>query len=140
MFPGYILVETDEIINFYYRAKRWPHIIRFLKSNEQFFEIGLEEIWNVIYMVNDEGIIGISKAFIVGETIQVTEGPLTGKEGIIRKLDKRKGRAKVEFTISYQKYLIDLGIDILGKYERIEDLDEFTDDPYQNFLNRNNKF
>ena len=135
LFPGYIFVETDEIVEFYYRIKGRPHIIRVLRNDILFHEIELNEIYQIIYMANDDGVIGISKAFIINERVSVTQGPLMGQEGIIRKLDKRKGRAKVEFLLNYNKYWIDLGIDILGKYDGIEDPAEFEND----LLSRNNR-
>ncbi|GAB6085009.1 KOW motif-containing protein [Alkaliphilus crotonatoxidans] len=66
-------------------------------------------------MVDHEGLINISQALIIDDRIRIMEGPLLGKEGIIKKLDKRKGRAKVEFTINYNTLLIDLGIDVIQK-------------------------
>ncbi len=115
MFPGYVLLETDNINEFYSRARGGPHIIKFLKNNYNFLEVSVNEIRQILNMVDHEGLINISQALIVDDRIRITEGPLLGNEGIIKKLDKRKGRAKVEFAINNITLLIDLGIDVIQK-------------------------
>lgn len=115
MFPGYILIETDDIIQFYRRVKGSPHIINFLREKDYFQEIRLEEIRQILHMTNHKGLIDVSLAYVVNDKISISEGPLLGQEGIIKKIDKRKGRAKVEFIINNNSLLIDLGIDIIQK-------------------------
>lgn len=115
MFPGYVLVETDNIIEFYSRAKNGPHIVKFLKERDYFHKVRLDEIQQILQMVDNTGLINVSKAYVVNDKVQISDGPLLGQEGIIRKIDKRKGRAKVEFFMSNNSLLIDLGIDIIQK-------------------------
>ncbi|BCJ94320.1 transcription termination/antitermination protein NusG [Anaerocolumna cellulosilytica] len=117
MFPGYVLLETNNINEFYSRTRGGPHIIKFLKNNYNFLEVGVDEIKQILHMVDQEGFINISQALIMNDRIKIMEGPLLGQEGIIKKIDKRKGRAKVQFTINYNTLLIDLGIDIIQKIE-----------------------
>lgn len=118
MFPGYVLIETDNILDFYIRAKDGPHILRFLKARDYFHEVGSDEIRQIIHMADNKGLIDVSQAFMVNDKIIISHGPLLGREGIIRKIDKRKGRAKVEFYINNKLLLIDLGIDIIRKTEK----------------------
>ena len=54
---------------------------------------------------------------MIDDEIQVISGPLYGWEGIIKKIDKRKGRAKVLFRVSDNEHLVDLGINVLQKYD-----------------------
>jgi transcription termination/antitermination protein NusG len=115
MFPGYVLLETDKINEFYLHVRGIPHIIKFLKSSYYFLEVSLKEITQIVSMTDNKGLINISQALVINDKIQITEGPLFGREGIIKKIDKRKGRAKVEFTINSNSLLIDLGIDIIQK-------------------------
>jgi transcriptional antiterminator NusG len=117
MFPGYVLVETDKIYEFYCKVRGVPHILKFLRDNFDFLEVRVEEISQILHMTNQDGLIGISQAFVINDKIKVTKGPLSGREGIIQKIDKRKGRAKVEFSIHDNKLLIDLGIDIIDKFK-----------------------
>lgn len=115
MFPGYVLLKTESIFEFYSQAKGSPHIIRFLRDNSRFLEVRKEEIRQILMMVDSSGLIEISKAFVENDRIRITEGPLLGMEGIIKKIDKRKGRAKVRFHLNDNSLLIDLGIEIMEK-------------------------
>lgn len=115
LFPGYILVETNQIVDFYHRISGRPHIIRFLRNSGCFLEVRSEEMQHILSMANKEGFIGISQGLIINDTVRIIEGPLLDREGIIKKIDKRKGRAKVEFLINNNPLLIDLGVDIIQK-------------------------
>lgn len=115
MFPGYVLLETESIFDFYSQAKGSPHIIRFLRENSLFQEVRKEEIQQILMMVDSRGLIEISKAFVENDRVKIAEGPLLGMEGIIERIDRRKGRAKVRFYLNEKSLLIDLGIQILEK-------------------------
>ena len=115
MFPGYVLLETESIFEFYSKAKGSPHIIRFLRDNSLFLEVRKEEIKQILMMVDSKGLIEISKAFVENERVRIEEGPLLGMEGTIERIDKRKGRAKVRFHLNEKTLLIDLGIEIMKK-------------------------
>lgn len=115
MFPSYVLLETESIYEFYLQAKNSPHIIRFLRDNNYFLEVRREEIKQILMMVDSQGLIEMSKAFVENDRVRITEGPLLGMEGIIKRIDKRKGRAKVNFTLNEKSLLIDLGIEIMEK-------------------------
>mgnify|MGYP000869329166 FL=1 len=114
IFPGYVLLRTDNIYEFYYGGKEGPHFIRFLKNGYNFLEIQPDEIGPILLLANQEGLIDISQAFIIQDRLVITDGPLAGRERIIKKIDKRKGRAKVEFSIDSSTRMIDLGINIHG--------------------------
>lgn len=113
LFPGYILIETDNIEEFFFLTKEVPHIIRFLRNKNVFLQVQEYEMNLILGMVDKSGLISISKAFEYAKRVHIMEGPLYGKEGIIRTVDKRKGRAKVEFELDGGPKLIDLGIDII---------------------------
>lgn len=115
MFPGYVLLKTDFIQDFFLQTRNSPYIIRFLRDNCCFLKVQKTEIEQILLMVDCQGLIEISKALVENDKVRITEGPLLGREGIIKKIDKRKGRAKVKFTINEHLLLIDLGIEIMEK-------------------------
>ena len=115
MFPGYVLINTDHIVNFYMQAKSSPYVIRFLTLDKYFLEVKEEEISKILLLVDSKGLIELSKAFMANDKVVITEGPLFGMEGMIKKIDKRKGRAKVDFSINENRLLIELGIEIIRK-------------------------
>ncbi|MBY9083165.1 KOW motif-containing protein, partial [Paenibacillus sp. HN-1] len=46
--------------------------------------------------------------------IHVVSGPLTGKEGIIKKIDKHKNRAKILLSMVNTAVLVDVGIELIS--------------------------
>ena len=115
LFPGYVLVETEFVTEFYHTTKACKNLYRFLKNGEEFQEIALEEISEIVYMVDEDGIIGISDIYIEDDIVEVTEGPLCNYFGWIKKIDKHKRRAKVLFMFKGQNHLIDLSVNFIRK-------------------------
>lgn len=115
LFPGYILLQTECINEIYFRTLRLDHLYRYLKCNGSFEEILLEEISSIIYMVNEDGVMGVSDIVIVNEVVKVINGPLCNYIGFVVKIDRHKRRARVSFKFSGREHLIDLSINILQK-------------------------
>ena len=115
MFPGYVLLETETIVEFFLQARNSPYIIRFLRNDTSFLEVKKEEIQPILSMVDSRGLIQMSKALIEDDKVRITDGPLLGREGVIKKINMRKGRARVKFIINDSSLLIDLGIDTIEK-------------------------
>jgi transcriptional antiterminator NusG len=112
MFPGYVLVQSEDIRGIAEVTRRGKGIIRFLQNEDDFQEIRLEEISMIVYMTDEAGVIGVSEALVEGNMIQVVSGPLKGHEGLIKKIDKHHRRAKVEFWLDGRRRLIDLAVEV----------------------------
>jgi transcriptional antiterminator NusG len=119
MFPGYILLETESILEFYLRLKttRCEHYFGILRNGGYFKEVRLEEISNIVYMTDINGVIGSSDIFIENDRIIVKKGPLTNYDGFIKKIDRRKHRVKVLFIFNGEKHYIDLSVNFIEKYD-----------------------
>ncbi len=115
MFPGYVLVKSNEIKELYSRTLRCRYIIRFLKDDKGFEEIKLEEIANIINMIDSDGVIGVSDVFVENDIVKVTSGSMIEYSGWVKKIDKHKKRAKVLFKFGGLNHLIDLPINIIRK-------------------------
>ena len=115
MFPGYVLIGTEHIADLYTKTMKCKDLYRFLKSNGEFQEIGLDEISNIVYMADEEGVIGISDIYIENDIVKVTSGPLCRYYGWIKKIDRHKHRAKVLFMFQGHSYLIDLSVNFICK-------------------------
>lgn len=53
--------------------------------------------------------------FDENDRIVIVEGALKGLEGMIVKIDKRKGRAKVKLTMCENSFLVDLAFEVLTR-------------------------
>ncbi|MBY9078353.1 antiterminator LoaP [Paenibacillus sp. CGMCC 1.18879] len=92
-------------------------ILRFdeLISEALYFkQIPDEEMSIILNLLNQEGVIEYSKVYIEGTKIHVVSGPLTGKEGIIKKIDKHKNRAKILLSMVNTAVLVDVGIELIS--------------------------
>ncbi|MDN4618078.1 antiterminator LoaP [Paenibacillus sp. PsM32] len=122
LFPGYIFVKTHMIQDVYHSIKTTPHVYYLVGSSscttantkEYFTKIPENQMNWLLQLFGQNHIIGYSDIMVLDENVQVISGPLMGKEAIIRKIDKRKGRAKIEVQLLNDIRLIDVGIEILS--------------------------
>ncbi|WP_265445540.1 antiterminator LoaP [Acetivibrio straminisolvens] len=114
-FPGYVLINLDMDTSIYYVIKKIPKVYNILRQDGEYYSsISDEEINPILRLLKDTDLIDYSKIFIENSKVIVNSGPLLGLEGIIRKVDKRRGRAKVALNFMGSERIIDLGVEILN--------------------------
>ena len=120
VFAGYLFIGTDKISKeLYQHLKRCKGFYRFLPNNQEpkFLEGRDFEILN--QFISFGGLAKISQVvFDENDRIKVIEGPLSGLEGYIIRVNKRKGRATVCLDMCQTAFSIDLGFEILNKEEK----------------------
>jgi len=117
LFGGYVFLLTenftDKLIG---QIKKLPGFIHFLFTNRDIRTLPSAESQLLLSLVRKRSIIGISKVtFDEGGKIKVLSGPMKDHEGLIVKVDKRKGRAKVRLSLYEKSFLIDFGFEALEK-------------------------
>ena len=120
LFSGYLFLETDSITEAVFRTtKRLPGFYRFLESNDRIRPLSGGDLELVGHFIRLGEIIGKSRVtFDENSRIQVKDGPLTGLEGKIVKVDRRKQRAKVRLDLYKESFLVDFGFELIGPAER----------------------
>ena len=120
VFAGYLFIGTDKISkDLYQHLKRCKGFYRFLPNNQEprFLEGRDLEILN--QFISFGGLAKISQVvFDENDRIKVIEGPLSGLEGYIVRVNKRKGRATVCLDMCQTAFSIDLGFETLDKEEK----------------------
>ena len=120
VFAGYLFIGTDKISKeLYQHLKRCKGFYRFLPNNQEprFLEGRDLEILN--QFISFGGLAKISQVvFDENDRIKVIEGPLSGLEGYIVRVNKRKGRATVCLDMCQTAFSIDLGFETLNKEEK----------------------
>jgi len=116
VFPGYIFLETVAITDsLFVTIKRLPGFYRFLESNDRIRALSGDDLELVTHFVRFGDVIGKSKVtFDENSRIEVKEGPLSGLEGRIVKVDRRKQRAKVRLDLYQESFLVDFGFELLA--------------------------
>jgi len=99
--------------------------VRFLKTNQDIRPLEGEDLELVRHFLSFGEIVEQSKVtFDVNNRIVVQEGPLKGLEGRITKVDKRKGRAKVQLDMYDNSFRIDLGFEVLAESSGVAEKSE----------------
>jgi len=116
VFPGYIFLESEELSNSLYWALRTtPGFYRFLPENKSPKPLGGRDLATLKHFLSFGSIADKSRVrFDEHDRIVVADGPLKGLEGKIVKVDKRKGRAKVQLDMYDDSFLIDLAFEVMG--------------------------
>ncbi|WP_159438800.1 antiterminator LoaP [Alkalispirochaeta americana] len=117
IFPGYLFLETPEVTpELYHLLRRSSGFIRFLPENHALIPLEAKELRLVQHLLSFGDVLKESTVtFDTNNRIVVKAGPLQGLEGRIVKVDKRKGRAKVQLDLYDTAFLIDLGFRALEK-------------------------
>ena len=114
--PGYILMKANMNIDVYYKLKKIPGIIKLLRDDNEILAVDEREIRTLNMLLGNEGNnIGISKLYKENDEIRIIAGPLSGMEGQIRKIDFRKGRAKLNLSFMNEERIVELGFELVEK-------------------------
>lgn len=117
LFPGYIIIYTEFIYKIYDIMKVLWHseIYSLIRTDEWFHEIKEDEMLPLLKIINKNGIIKTSTIHIKKDRVLVIDGPLVRYTGRIKKIDPRKGRAKISLNFSNYKYEFNIGVKCLDK-------------------------
>lgn len=113
LIPGYIFIFTKENIpslpvgglRNVYKILEYPDGERKLRGGDYAYALWLHR---------HNGVIGTSLAVSEGDSVRVTEGALADGVGKIRRLDRHKRRALVEFDFYGKKQTISLSVEDLS--------------------------
>jgi transcriptional antiterminator NusG len=122
IFPGYLFIEAQndhEILTYQWDFRRTDGFYRFLPSNQDIVSLANKDLEIVLHFINQAGpIAGRSRVYFnENSRIVVVEGPLMGLEGKIIKVDKRKGRAKINLDLYNDSFSIDLAFEVISPKE-----------------------
>ena len=118
VFPGYIFLGMDSAVSPELRwlLRKTPDFYRFLPSNQEPVPLGGRDLDLLTHFISFGERADTSKvAFDENDRIVVMEGPLKGLEGLIVKVDRRKGRAKVRLDMCRNSFLIDLAFSVVDR-------------------------
>ena len=118
VFPGYIFIEAvsdEEMQSCQWHFRRTEGFFRFLKSNQDITALDNNDLEIVLHFINNAGsVAGRSKVYFdENSRIIVAQGPLSGLEGKIIKVDRRKRRAKIKLDLYNDSFCIDLAFEVI---------------------------
>ena len=124
LIPGYVFLEADvDGLDFYMLVRpliaRTEYALKLLKYGQDFsdesFELNDAECEFLKKILSDTRCVEMSQGYIEGNSIVVTEGPLVGLEGLIKRLNRHKMEATIETSIMGSVREVKIGLEIIKK-------------------------
>jgi transcriptional antiterminator NusG len=117
VFPGYIFFETEALDpELRWKIRRVEGFYRFLSETSNPQPLADSDRQLLLRFISFGKAADISKVtFDENQRIVVLEGPLKGLEGLIVRVDRRRGRAKVKLDLCETGFMIDFGFEAVAK-------------------------
>ena len=119
VFSGYVILQLEEeekIAECLYLFRKLKGFNRFLISNDNIIPLQDNDLALIMKFISFGPVIGKSKVYFdENSRIVVLQGPLSGLEGNIIKVDRRKKRAKIKLDLYDDSFFIDLAFEVIEK-------------------------
>lgn len=116
LFSGYVFLVSDHPDELYLELKKVPDLTKMLGHYEnEIYPLYDEEVEFLKSFSDKEHVVEVSTGFIENETVCITQGPLKGREGIIRKIDRHKRMAIIEVELFGKTTQAKVGLEIVSK-------------------------
>ena len=113
LFPGYVFLETNQILEIQQGLWRIPSYKRILgKDEDEIHAITEHEKRRLCLLMNSNGVIEASYGYKDSERVEVTRGALVGHEAEIRRIDRHKKMATVELQLLGKSVKMNLGLEL----------------------------
>lgn len=116
LFPGYVFMVSDDPMRLYQALKQIPDLTKMLgRDKKEIFSLPEDEVVFLQSFGEEDQIVDLSVGCIEGDQIIVENGPLKGKEGLIRRIDRHKRIAEIEIEFLGEKRKAKVGLEIVRK-------------------------
>lgn len=115
LFPGYVFVVTDKPEELIVHLKNVNGLTKIIGTGDEIVPLSDEEITFLNKFGGKEQVVQMSEGVIEKSKVLITDGPLVGMEGCIRKIDRHKRKAWVEMEMFGRLQEIQVGLEIVMK-------------------------
>jgi len=121
MFPGYVFLESglgpaELRANVRGRVAYSNSIFRLMRyGDSDEYAMREEEKAPLLALCNGERCVEASIGFIEGDHVEIKSGPLMGREGSIKKINRHKYEAILEMDMMGQAITVAVGLELLNK-------------------------
>lgn len=115
LFPGYIFVITEDIENLYKQLKCVIGMTKLLGTGEEIVPLAEDEIQFMQNFGGETQVVKMSEGVIEQSEVKILSGPLQGKEGFIKKIDRHKRKAWLEMEMFGRLQTIQVGLEVIAK-------------------------
>ncbi len=117
LFPGYVFMISENVKRLYEELKKVVGLTRLIGTGEEIVPLKEEEVEFLESFGGEKQIVEMSEGIIEHSQVKVLSGPLQGKEGYIRKIDRHKRKAWLEIEMFGRIQKIQVGLEIVAKIE-----------------------
>ncbi len=115
MFPGYIFIETDDVEKLWCNLRDVPKLTKLIGAGTYPIALSPDEVSFLTKTTGDDHVAEVSVGFIEGDKLVVTEGPLQGQEGLVKKIDRHKRQALLEIDMFGRPVSMTMGLEVVEK-------------------------
>lgn len=123
LFPGYIFVDTEDIVTVNEELKKVEKFTKILKSADQVAPIAPEEERFLRTVMDESYVVRVSRGILIGQQVIVTDGVLKDVPGRITKINRHKRICNIEVKMFGRYTNVEVGLEVVKKYS----LEEFED-------------
>lgn len=115
LFPGYVFVVTDDIDQLSDKLKHLIGMARLISTGDDIVPLTDREVTLLLSFGGEEQLVEMSEGIICGDEVIIYTGPLQGKEGYIKKIDRHKRKAWLEIPFFGSVQTVQVGLEIVEK-------------------------
>lgn len=115
IFPEYIFLDSEKPQQLSQELEQYRGFLRIMESEKLLIPVDEEQQRLLAALSGEDHHIGMSKGVIKNGVTEVTNGPLTGKESLIRKIDRHKRLAHINWSGNGNTRGIKIGLEITEK-------------------------
>ena len=122
--PGYVFLYTEAPIEDFRAIRQIDGVGRWLGERKEGFLLQGDDLKFARMLYAHDGTIGIMKTYKEGDRVKLSKEMMGGFEGEIIKLDRRKGRAQLQYTFDGNSYKVWVGYELIDDGKPKIDLEQ----------------
>ena len=115
LFPGYVFVVTDKLDQLYESLRTVIGLTKLIGTGQDIVPLTDQEKHFLLEFGGEEQMVAMSEGIIENSKVHVYSGPLKGREGCIRKIDRHKRKAWLEIEMFGRLQKVQVGLEIVAK-------------------------
>lgn len=115
LFPGYLFLDTEQIEDAHLQLKKIPEFTKILKMGEDYIPITENEKNFIKKHGNADCIFEMSRGYMEGDKIIITEGAFAGYEGNLKYVDRHNRYGVIEVEMFGRITEMKFGLEIVKR-------------------------
>lgn len=115
LFPGYIFLDTEQIRDIYLQLKKIPQFTKVLTVDSEYISLTETEKDFIKSHGNADYVFEMSKGYIEGEEVIITEGAFIGYKGKLKRVDRHNRYGIIELEMFGRTTEVKFGLEIVSK-------------------------